>query len=466
MTTEDNAEMLNVLTAYGQRPLAQVAMQNAEDAELMLQVASELYKDRDHWLSKSERIKILKKLSRLMENRVDGLAMLIAKEGGKPLNDAKVEADRAVDGVEKAIQALAHMNGEEIPMGLTPAAEGKMAFSFREPIGVVVAVSAFNHPLNLIIHQVIPAVAAGCPVIVKPATTTPLSCMKVAELLEEAGLPSGWCQVCVCDNDVASKLVTDARIAFFTFIGSAKVGWWLRSQLAPGVRCSLEHGGVAPVIVDETADVQSMLPKLVKGGFYHAGQVCVSVQRVFVPADMAEGIAQRLAEAAEQLVVGDPTEENTEVGPLILPREVDRVAEWVDEAIAQGATLVTGGKKLEHGCYAPTVLLNPPADAKVSTLEVFGPVVCVYGYQDIRDAIEQANGLDVAFQASVFSNDLQRSMTTMRKLAASAVMLNEHTAFRVDWMPFAGLRHSGLGTGGIGYTMHDMTVEKMFVVNL
>ncbi|MDE1464300.1 aldehyde dehydrogenase family protein [Spartinivicinus poritis] len=457
---------LEVLTAYGQAHLATLAMHTADDAERMLGIAESLFKRRDAWLAKHERIAILKKLTSLMSEQVEALAMTIAREGGKPLKDARVESERAVDGVEKTIEALAHLNGSEIPMGLTPAAANKLAFSYREPIGVVVAVSAFNHPLNLIIHQVIPAVAAGCPVIVKPASTTPLSCLKVAELLAKAGLPDGWCQVCICDNTVATQLVTDSRLGFFSFIGSARVGWQLRSQLAPGVRCALEHGGVAPVIVDNTADIEAMIPNLTKGGFYHAGQVCVSVQRVFVPKAMAEDIVGKLAKAAEQLVVGDPTQADTDVGPLILPREVDRIDEWVQEAVQQGARLVTGGKKLANGCYTPTVLLDPPEQAKVSTLEVFGPVVCVYSYQTIDKAVQRANSLNVAFQAAVFSSDLQQSMKVMQQLDASAVMLNDHTAFRVDWMPFAGRRHSGLGTGGIGYTMHDMTQEKMFVLSL
>ncbi|MCX4026169.1 aldehyde dehydrogenase family protein [Endozoicomonas sp. SM1973] len=466
MSHSQSNMQLEVLTAYGQSHLATLDMHTADDVEQMLTKAHSLFKKRDSWLAKHERIAILKKLASLMSEQVEALAMTIAKEGGKPLKDARVESERAIDGVEKAIEALAHLNGSEIPMGLTPAAVNKLAFSYREPIGVVVAVSAFNHPLNLIIHQVIPAVAVGCPVIVKPASTTPLSCLKVAELLAKAGLPEGWCQVCICDNKVATQLVTDSRLGFFSFIGSARVGWQLRSQLAPGVRCALEHGGVAPVIVDSTADVEAMIPKLAKGGFYHAGQVCVSVQRVFVPKDMAENIANKLAKAAEQLTVGDPTQANTDVGPLILPREVDRIDEWVQEAVQQGATLITGGKKLANGCYAPTVLLDPSEQVKVSTQEVFGPVVCIYGYQTIDEAVQRANSLNVAFQAAVFSNNLQQSMKVMQQLDASAVMLNDHTAFRVDWMPFAGRRHSGLGTGGIGHTMHDMTQEKMFVLNL
>ena len=308
--------------------------------------------------------------------------------------------------------------------------------------------------------------AVGCPVLVKPADDTPLSCKAFVEILYEAGLPEEWCRFAACDIPTAEKLVTDPRVAFFSFIGSAKVGWMLRSKLAPGTRCALEHGGVAPVIIDESADIDAMIPSLIKGGFYHAGQVCVSVQRVFAPKNMAETIALALAEGASKLVVGNATDEKTECGPLIRPREVDRVANWIDEAKSVGTKILSGGEKLGDTTYAPTVLLNPPADAKVSAMEIFGPALSVYGYDNLDAAIKQSNSLPFAFQASVFTKNLDIAMKAVQELDATAVMVNDHTAFRVDWMPFAGRRQSGYNTGGIGYTMHDMTQDKMAVIKL
>jgi acyl-CoA reductase-like NAD-dependent aldehyde dehydrogenase len=460
-----NEHLLDIYSPFDLTPIAMIPMQNAGDLERILRTAAGLYKDRDGWLEPHQRIAILNKLAVLVETEADKFSALIAREGGKPLVDARVEVARAVDGIHLAVKELSHiMRGEEIPMGHTPASAGRTAHTVYEPIGVVVAVSAFNHPLNLIIHQVVPAIAVGCPVIVKPAATTPLSCIRFVELVHEAGLPVGWCQTCVCDNDVAEKLVTSNQINFFSFIGSAKVGWFLRSKLAPGVRCALEHGGAAPVLVDETADLETAIPSLLKGGFYHAGQVCVSVQRVFAHASIVGELAQSLAAGAAELVVGDPSLEETEVGPLILPREVDRVHEWIEEAVAGGAALLTGGQKLSATTYAPTVLLNPPAAANVSKREIFGPVVCVYSYTDRLEAIERANSLDVAFQAAVFTRDLEAAHDTAKRLDAAAVMVNDHTAFRVDWMPFAGRRSSGYGMGGIGYTMHDMVQTKMTVI--
>ena len=456
---------LAVTSPYDGRELERVATAGLEHVEDALAAAHAAFRNRSQWLSVPRRVEILNNAAALMGSRIEDLTLLAASEGGKPYADSKVEVLRAIDGVHLAVEALRGDAGEVVPLGTTPATEGKLGFTQKEPIGVVAAVSAFNHPLNLIVHQVAPAVAAGCPVIVKPAADTPLSCLAFVDILHEAGLPPVWCQGLVTDdNDVASALVTDARLGFFSFIGSARVGWMLRSKLAPGVRCALEHGGAAPVILAEPWDSGPALEAVAKGGFYHAGQVCVSVQRVYAPAERAADFAKSLAERAEALRVGPPEDPETEVGPLIRHAEVERVAAWVDEALAGGAELLCGGKRLSESCYAPTVLLNPPEDSKISTLEVFGPVICVYAYDALDDAIARANSLPVAFQAAVFTRDIDTAMRVYRGIDASAVMLNTHSAFRDDVMPFAGLKESGLGVGGIPYTLHDMQIEKMLVL--
>lgn len=464
MTSEANT--IEVTKPFDQSVIQSVELASGEVVDQMLKTAHDTFKHRDGWLEHHERIAILKKLATLVEQEADEFALLIAKEGGKPLVDAKIEVARAIDGIHLAAKELSHvMRGEEIPMGHTAASVGRRAYTFYEPIGVVVAISAFNHPLNLIVHQVVPAIAVGCPVIVKPSTSTPLNCIRLVELAYQAGLPEAWAQVCVCDNANAEKLVTSDKIGFFSFIGSAKVGWYLKSKLAPGVRCALEHGGVAPLIVDKAANIELAVPAITKGGFYHAGQVCVSVQRVYLDDAIAETIVPKLVEAAKGLTVGDPALIETDVGPLIMPHEIERVHEWVSEAIEQGAECLLGGEKLSDTTYAPTILLNPPADSKVSTHEIFGPVICLYTYSDIDKAIESANSLDVAFQAAVFTESMAIANHCIKHIDATAVMINDHTAFRVDWMPFAGRRHSGYGIGGIGYTMHDMVQPKMVVMN-
>ncbi|MFU7529187.1 aldehyde dehydrogenase family protein [Qipengyuania sp. ASV99] len=455
--------MHEVVNPFDLSVIGSVPTADWEMVDEYLDRAQALHRDRSQWKKPHERAAILHRAMEIMKERRDHLAFQVANEGGKPLVDARVEVDRAINGMELCIHEIGSLKGTEIPMGLTAAGDGRLAWTTREPIGVVVAVSAFNHPLNLIVHQVAPAVATGCPVIVKPAADTPLSCFEFISILHEAGLPEDWARAVQPPRDVSERMVSDPRVAFFSFIGSAGVGWSLRSKLAPGTRCALEHGGVAPVIVDATADIDAAVPSLTKGGFYHSGQVCVSVQRVFAHSSIIGDLAAKMTEAAKALTVGNAVREDVDCGPLIRPKECDRVAAWVDEAREGGAEVLCGGEKLSDTTYAPTLLLNPPVDATISRNEVFGPVVCLYSYDDVDAAIAQANSLDVAFQAAVFTNDLKSALHTYRNIDASAVMVNDHTAFRTDWMPFAGLRTSGHGVGGIPYTCHEMTIEKMIV---
>ncbi|TNF65305.1 MAG: aldehyde dehydrogenase family protein [Gammaproteobacteria bacterium] len=461
----DTNKTIDVTSPYDGSLIKTIPMHTQAQASEMLNCAYSGFKDRSQWLEPYQRIEILQKLGKLVEAEKDDFALLIAKEGGKPLMDAKVEVARAIDGIYLAVKELAHItSGKEVPMGHTQASINRNAHYTYEPIGVVIAVSAFNHPLNLIIHQVVPAIAVGCPVIIKPASSTPLNCLRFIELVHQAGLNPDWAQACICDNQTAEMLVTSDKIGFFSFIGSAKVGWWLKSKLAPGVRCALEHGGVAPAIVDENVNLDEVIPSITKGGFYHAGQVCVSTQRVYVHQNMIDSVAEKLTQSVSNLVVGDPSNAKTEVGPLIQTKEVDRVEQWVNEAIDASAKCLIGGKKRSSSVYEPTILLNPANNAKVSTSEVFGPVICLYTYQDVHQAIDSANSLDVAFQAAVYTESLQMANDCISLLDATAIMVNDHTAFRVDWMPFAGRRHSGYGIGGIGYTMHDMVQIKMAVI--
>ncbi|MGO4440393.1 aldehyde dehydrogenase family protein [Rhizobium sp. RAF56] len=456
---------LKVYQAFDRELIGEVPADDADAVERKLDLASKAFADRDGWLPAHQRTAILRKASALLHEHRDRFAMMIAREGGKPLTDAIIEVTRGIDGLLNAADELRNFGGKEIPMGLTAASANRWAFTTKEPIGVVAAISAFNHPLNLIIHQIAPAVAVGCPVIIKPAATTPISCIEIVKLFWEAGLDERWCQTLITeDNALAERFATDPRVAFLSFIGSAKVGWYLKGKLPPGTRCALEHGGAAPVIVDRSAKVDAIVGTIVKGGYYHAGQVCVSAQRLFVHEDILTTFTDALAAKVGALRVGDPTFKETEVGPLILPREVERVASWIKEATDAGTEEIGGGRMSET-TLLPSVLVNPPADAKVSRLEVFGPLTCVYGYSELRDAIRIANSLPYAFQASVFSSDIAVALTAARHLDASAVLVNDHTAFRTDWMPFAGRRQSGYGVGGIPWTMEEMAEDKMVVFN-
>jgi acyl-CoA reductase-like NAD-dependent aldehyde dehydrogenase len=456
--------MLEVVQAYDREHIANLPMDDAAALESKLRIARVRFQDRGGWLQPHQRMAVLHRLADLVSQKREHFATLIAREGGKPYSDALVEADRAIDGIRSAADLLRTRGGTEIPMGLTPASEGRRAWTIMEPIGVVAAISAFNHPLNLIVHQVAPAIATGCPVIVKPAAATPLCCLELVKLVLEAGMPEGWVQTLLPESrELSSACASDPRVAFLSFIGSAAVGWHLRANLAPGTRCALEHGGVAPVIVDRSADLEAIIEPLTKGGYYHAGQVCVSVQRIFVHEDIKDAFIERFAERVGRLRVGDPRLAETEVGPLIAPAETERVATWVDEAVSGGARLIGGGR-LSKTTLAPAILVDPPKAAKVSHEEVFGPVTCVFGFADLDDAIREANSLPVAFQSGVFTSDLAVALVAAERLDASAVMINDHSAFRTDWMPFAGRRQSGYGVGGIPYTAKEMTSEKMIVL--
>lgn len=457
-------QSLQVVQAFDRSVIAEIPTDDGHALETKLASAARLMRERDAWLKPHQRSAILLRAAALLEARQAQFAKLIAQEGGKPLTDAAVEVLRAVDGLRNAADELRNFAGREIPMGLTPASEGRWAFTTKEPIGVVAAISAFNHPLNLIVHQVAPAVAVGCAVIVKPAAATPLSCLQLVALLREAGLAEHWCQTLItADNTLAERLASDPRVDFLSFIGSARVGWYLRSKLAAGTRCALEHGGAAPVIVDRSAKLERIIEPIVKGGYYHAGQVCVSTQRIFVHCDILADFVERFAARVRSLRVGDPLLPQTEVGPLINPHEVERVASWIAEAQSGGARVIGGGR-LSATTLVPAILLEPPVDAKVSQLEIFGPVTCVYGFQEFDKAIESANALPFAFQASVFSTDIDPAMRAAQRLDASTVLVNDHTAFRTDWMPFAGRHQSGYGVGGIPWSMQAMSQEKMLVL--
>lgn len=458
------SKTIEVTSPFDGKVVGEVPFCSVEEVQAAIDLASDTFLDHANALPKYKRVEILEKVAQIMSSQVEELTIMCASEGGKPYMDSKVEVQRAINGVKLAIEALSAQEGKEVAMGHTVSSANRMAYTFKEPIGVVAAISAFNHPFNLAIHQVIPAIAVGCPVVIKPATQTPMSAIRLVEILEEAGLPKGWAQAVVCDRHGGELLATSPKVNFLTFIGSGAVGWYLNSKVANGTRVALEHGGVAPVIVEPDANIDELIPSIGKGGFYHAGQVCVSVQRVYVHESIVDEVSSKLADYASKLVVGDQLDPKTEVGPLINHNEVNRVEEWVNEAVTKGGKILAGGKRISDSCFEATVILNPADDALVSTKEVFGPVVIVYSYSDIEEAFDRANALEVSFQAAVFTKNLDTALRAVKRLNGTAVMVNDHTAFRVDWMPFGGARASGLGLGGIHHSMEEMTNEKMMVI--
>ncbi|MEE2961482.1 MAG: aldehyde dehydrogenase family protein [Myxococcota bacterium] len=452
-----------IVSPYSAQTIGEVAFLGRDELNQALDFAEANIERVKRWPC-HERARVLTTLAAKIQEHREGLAYGISDEGGKPYKDALIEVDRAAQTSLLAAEEAKRLRGRTVPMGATASSEDRLAMTIREPIGVVLAYSAFNHPLNLIAHQVCPAIAAGCPVLVKPAPTTPLSCMRMMALLAESGLPDNFVIPIPCSNEDAELLARDSRIALLSFVGSSKIGWKLRSHLAPGVRCVLEHGGVAPVIVDDSAYLSMAIEGITKGAFYHAGQVCVSVQRVYVHENIFREFTEALVARVNELVVGDPTSIATDVGPLIRPEAVERVRAWVEQADTAGARILCGGRPLKHQSYAPTVVVDVPEDCKLMREEIFGPVLAVNRFSDFNALIEAVNAPKSCFQAGFYSESLDRSLMLTEGLNVSALFLNDHSAFRVDWMPFGGHEESGLSLGGVGEAMKDLTREKLLVL--
>jgi acyl-CoA reductase-like NAD-dependent aldehyde dehydrogenase len=413
---------------------------------------------------KDKRLTFLQTLAVALEKEAEDYATLIAMEGGKPLQDARIEARRAVQSIQSTSAALYQWHGTEIPMGLTAATQERWAITRREPRGLVLAISAFNHPLNLIVHQVIPALAVGCPVLIKPSMKAPLSCQRFVRLLKDCGLPEGWCQQLLIDEALTEKLVGDPRIAVLSFIGSAAVGWKLRRQLAPGTIALLEHGGTAPLVLAEDADLESAIPLMIKGGYYHAGQVCVSVQNVFVPRQKMDEVREKLLAGIKKLKTGDPLDPATDVGPLIRSEEADRVMRWMEEATMSGGRLLCGGERMNANCVLPTLIEGAPESTSFYKDELFGPGMGLYAYEDFEACIGRINQSRFAFQASIFTQTMAKALQFVQRVEAATVLVNDHTAFRADWMPFGGRKESGLGIGGILPSMMELSREKLVII--
>lgn len=394
------------------------------------------------------------------------LGMLVATEGGKPLKDALVEVDRAANTFELCAHEALALGGEVLPLAHTAPGANKLSFTLREPIGPVLALSAFNHPLNLLAHQVGTALAAGCAVVFKPSRGTPYCGEWLADALQELGVPPEVAIVCHAEVEQILQLCSRSEFQFVSFIGSAKVGWDLRRKIANGTRLALEHGGQAPAIVWDDAKLDEAVASLVKGAFYHAGQVCISTQKIFVHEKVASTFTQLFCAATQKLVTGDAREASTDVGPLIRPEEKQRVIQWIDEALKDGAKIAQGTIDRSPGNFlAPVVLTGVSPRSKIWHEEVFGPIVNINSFSDAEEVYADVADSPYHFEAAVFTQSLPRALEGVRRLSAMTVMVNEATTFRVDAMPFGGHRQSGLGMGGVKYAVEELTRMKQVVIN-
>jgi acyl-CoA reductase-like NAD-dependent aldehyde dehydrogenase len=411
-----------------------------------------------------KRAEILDRAAQLLSERNEEFARTIAEEAAKPIKTARVEAKRAVSTFTFAAAEARSLAGEMVPMDASDVGEGKLAFTLRVPVGVVGAISPFNFPLNLVAHKVAPAIAAGCPAVLKPASQTPLSAIALARLLiTECGLPPGHLNIVTGSGaKVGDPLVDHDEVAMITFTGSPEVGWSIRARAARK-KVGLELGNNAPVILEPDADVDTAAKKISVAGFSHAGQSCISTQRVYVHESIAAKLLGELVPLVEALVVGDPLDDATDVSSLISTGDTERVASWIDEAVAGGATVACGGT-VRDGMLEPTVLTGVTPDMKVCSEEVFGPVVAVQTYTAVDEALRLANDSRYGLQAAIFTNDLSIALRAARELDFGGVLVNEVPTYRADQMPYGGLRDSGNTREGPRYAVHEMTESRLIVL--
>ena len=456
-------ESAAVVAPYGGAEVGRVPVCTAADVDRAVAMAKRALATGA--LPSWRRAEILDRAARLLAERRDEFARTIAAEAAKPLKTARVEAERAVETFRFAAAEARTLAGDVVPLDATASGEGKLGFTLRVPIGVVGAISPFNFPLNLVAHKLAPAIAAGCPVVLKPASQTPFSAIALAELLiDDCGLPPEWLHVVTGGGaTVGNALVDHDDIALITFTGSPDVGWSIRGR-APRKKVGLELGNNAPVIIEPGSDWPTAATKIRTAGFSHAGQSCISTQRVLVHRDIADAFTEMLVKEVSSLVVGDPLDETTDVSALISPGERDRVTGWVEEAVAQGAAVAHGGEVDDHGVLVPTVITGAMPDMKVCSQEVFGPVVALTTYGDLDEALRLANDTRYGLQAAIFTRDIGDALRAIRTLDFGGVLVNEVPTWRADQQPYGGVRDSGNTREGPAYSVREMTELRMVVL--
>lgn len=456
--------IIEVRSPYDGSLIGEIPSQTAEDVDRAVAVAKAALAQGPMPLWK--RADILDKAAARLAARRDEFAEIVAKEAAKPIKTARVEAERAVGTFQFSAAEARKLVGEVIPLDAIPAGEGKIGFTLRVPIGVVGAIAPFNFPLNLVAHKVGPAIAAGCPVVLKPASQTPFSSLRLAEMLiEECGLPPEYLQVVTGGGSTVGNAIVDhPDVALITFTGSPEVGWSIRARAARK-RVGLELGNNAPVIIEPDGDWATAAAKIKVAGFSHAGQSCISTQRVLVHSSIAEGFTTALVDHVNTLVVGDPMDEATDVSALISTGERDRVEAWVQEAAAAGATIATGGRRSDDGVLLPTVITGATPEMKVCAKEVFGPVVAVTTYDDLDHAIDLANDTEYGLQAAIFTRDIGKALKAVQTLDFGGVLVNEVPTWRADQQPYGGLRDSGNTREGPAFTIKEMTEIRMVIIN-
>jgi acyl-CoA reductase-like NAD-dependent aldehyde dehydrogenase len=459
----DGGVPLSVRSPYDGAVVGQVAQASREALDAAVSAAAEAQRVMAS-LNREARAKILDRVADGIWQRRDELARTILVESGKPITYARVEVARTVDTFRASAQAARSLAGEEIPIDAQRPGEGRIAFTRRFPVGPILSISPFNFPLNLVAHKVGPAIAAGCVNVVKPASATPMSALKLAEICHQAGLPGGALNVVVCDRATGQALVEDERFHMLSFTGSGPVGWRMKRD-AGKKKVVLELGGNAAVIVMPDADLDTVASRVAVGGYYQAGQSCISVQRVIVHKDVYAKARDAIVDRVKATPFGDPAQESTVSGPLIDEANADRVVAWIGEAMARGAQRLVGGQR--EGCVVPPTLLErAPRDARVVSEEVFGPVVVLDEAESLDDAIQKAADTRYGLQCGIFTNSLAAVMRAWSEIPVGGLIHNDVPAYRVDLMPYGGVKDSGLGREGPREAVMEMTEPRLCVLRL
>ena len=459
---QDSDDIMDVINPFNNQGIAKACRATSEHAEKALEAA---FRARASMASLPAHTKaaILQNVSERIMARREEMARNITLENGKPINESRTEVDRAALTFKIASEEAARMGGEFISLDRNAASEGRWGITRRFPCGPVIGITPFNFPLNLVTHKIAPAFAAGNPIILKPASKTPLSALSLGEILVEAGAPEGSVSILPCPGTIAEGMITDSRVKVLSFTGSAAVGWHLK-KLAHDKRVLLELGGNAGVIIDKDCDLEFAVGRCVIGAFSYAGQVCISVQRIYVHRDVYDDFLRMFIPRVQALRSGDPLNASSNLGPMIDEENLARVEAWVGEAKAAGAKILTGGNRKDN-FYEPTVILDTTPQMKVSCMEVFAPVVTVTKIPDFAKGLDSVNDSPYGLQAGVFTNDLGHAFAAFESLEVGGVIINDVPAYRVDHMPYGGVKMSGFGREGVKYAIEEMTELRLMALN-
>ena len=453
---------LVVTNKYTSQPVARVAKADRATVTQAITAAAEAFQQ-TRQMPSHQRQAVLNHLVRRVEERHEELAHALAVEVGKPIKDSRGEVTRLIDTCRIAAEEAVRIGGEWLPLDISPRAENYQALVRRFPIGPCAFITPFNFPLNLAAHKIGPAIAVGCPWVLKPASATPISSLLLGEILTETDLPPGAFSILPCSALEVDPLVTDERIKKLSFTGSPEIGWMLRER-AGRKRVTLELGGNAACIVDRGSDLDYAADRITIGAFYQSGQSCISVQRVVAHHEVYDSLVEKLVERARRLKLGDPLEEDTFLGPLISLEDAERVESWINEAVAAGAKLLCGGRR-DGPCLEATYLADVDPRQKISCVEAFGPVATVQPFDEFAEAVEIANDSEFGLQCGVFTPNLDHAFYAYEELEVGGVVVNDIPSMRVDSMPYGGVKNSGLGREGIKYTIEEMTERKLLVLN-